>query len=393
MTSNRTAFVVDLIAAALSVCSFGCGGGSSFMSSSPPPSISVSLAPQTATVVAAGTARLTATVANDGSGKGVTWAVSCSIPQCGTISPLGQASATYTAPSSVPVGSSPTTITVTATAVADPSKSASAAIIPVGHITGYDLGVDYHAYGDSLDTSAFINEYNQPQVRQTVQAQLQGMADRGATLMHTRVWLVNNPGDNTDMGMSYREFFPLSDQEAANLRAYAQDVAAVQGASGNRLRLDICLLWLGAADYTIGSPTTGLGYFQNITALDYISRVATTTDKVLAAVRDVMRPDGVRVVDTLYLDGTEMIGPMPNQQWFLTANYPRFVSVVSATGIRPSVYFNGTGDQAELLDDTFTDPRTQFSTAIAQCTGYIEASILWFSRACRYPHASISDFI
>jgi hypothetical protein len=159
------------------------------------------------------------------------------------------------------------------------------------------------------------------------------------------------------MGLSYREFFPLSDQEAANLHAYAQDVAAVQGASGNRLRLDICLLWLGAADYTMGSPATGLGYFQNVSASDYISRVATTTDKVLTAISDVLRPDGVRVVDTLYLDGTEMIGPMPNQEWFLTANYPRFFSVVSAKGIRPSVYFNGSGDQGELLDDSFIDPQ------------------------------------
>src|SRR5579859_2285512 len=306
MIANRASSFGELIAAALCVFLLGCGGGSS-MSSSPPQPIAVSLAPQTATVVAAGTARLTAVVANDSSDKGVTWAASCSIPQCGTISALGQTSATYTAPSSVPAGTWPTTITITATSVADPSKSASASIIPVGHIAGYDVGVDYHAFGDGLDDSAFINEYNQPQVRQKVQGQLQAMADRGATLMHTRVWMVNNPGDNSFMGLSYREFFPLSDQEAANLRAYAQDVAAVRGASANRLRLDICLLWLGAADYTIGSPTTGLGYFQNITASDYISRVATTTDKVLAAVSDIVRPDGVRVVDTLYLDGTEAV--------------------------------------------------------------------------------------
>src|SRR5260370_25425953 len=109
------------------------------------------------------------------------------------------------------------------------------------------------------------------------------MADRGATLMHTRVWMVNNPGDNTDMGLSFREFFPLSDQQVANLRAYAQDVAAVQGASGNRLRLDICLLWLGASDSTICSPTTRRGYFHNINASNSISRAATNPDKVRAA--------------------------------------------------------------------------------------------------------------
>jgi hypothetical protein len=77
---------------------------------------------------------------------------------------------TYTAPSTVP--SNNLTITVTATSVADTSKSSSAKIIPVGHIPGYDVGVDYEAYGTDLNSTAFITIYNQPQVRQTVQAQL-----------------------------------------------------------------------------------------------------------------------------------------------------------------------------------------------------------------------------
>jgi hypothetical protein len=87
---------------------------------------------------------------------------------------------------------------------------------------------------------------------------------------------------------------------------------------------------MGAADYTMGSPSTGLG-FDNISAADYTSRIQTTTDKLLAAINDIIRPDGVRLVDTLYLDGTETIGNVPNQQWFLTSQYPRFFSVVAAT--------------------------------------------------------------
>jgi hypothetical protein len=67
------------------------------------------------------------------------------------------------------------------------------------------------------------------------------MADRGATLMHTRVWLVDGP-DESNTGQTYRVGFPITDQEAANLRVYAQDVAAAQSASGNRLRLDICVV-------------------------------------------------------------------------------------------------------------------------------------------------------
>lgn len=186
MTSKHLTVLIGWAVAALAAVSLiGCGGSS--VSSPPPQPIAVSVAPQLATVPAGGAARLTAVVSNDGNGKGVTWSVSCSIPQCGTVSAASGTSATYTAPSSVPASNGPTSITVTATSASDTSKSASATLIPVGHIAGYDVGVDYHAFGDSLDSSAFLNEYNQPNVRQTVQAQLQGLADRGATLMHTRV--------------------------------------------------------------------------------------------------------------------------------------------------------------------------------------------------------------
>ena len=86
-----------------------------------------------------------------------------------------------------------------------------------------------HAYGVNFDQTAFVTIYNQPQVRQAVQTQLQGMADRGATFLHTSIWLVTTPG-TTNFGETWRATFPMTDQEAANLRAYAQDVTAVQGA-------------------------------------------------------------------------------------------------------------------------------------------------------------------
>ena len=328
----------------------GCGGGSS----SPPPPITISVAPQTATVVVANTAQVIGIVSNDPSNAGVSWTVSCSAAQCGEISPPTTGSgmpAIYTAPATMPANSN---VTVVGTAVADKSKSASATLIPVGLVSGYTVGVDYHATGDNLDSSAFLSTYSDPSVRQTVKAQLQGMADRGATLMHTRIWLVDGPGES-NTGQLYRLGFPITDAEATNLRTYAQDVAAVQGASGNRLRLDICMLWLGAADYTMGSPTTGLGY-DNLSAAEYTSRVQTTTDKVLAAIKDITRPDGVRLVDTLYLDGTENIGVVPNQDWFISSQYARFVSVVSPTGIYPSVYFVLDGNEANVFDDTYIDP-------------------------------------
>lgn len=75
----------------------------------------------------------TATVSNDISGRGVTWALTqgaaaCS-PGCGTVSPTSGTgntpSAIFTAPASVP---SPATVTITATSAADPTKSSSGTI-------------------------------------------------------------------------------------------------------------------------------------------------------------------------------------------------------------------------------------------------------------------------
>src|SRR5690349_3570853 len=346
MTAKRDTLVRRAEKAGLLLCAaslIACGGGEQSMTS-PQVRITITVAPTTAVVQAGAAIRLSAAVNNDTSHQGVTWTVSCGAAPCGAISPTKTASgapATFVAPTTLPTNGA--TITVTATA-ADPSVAASATLIPVGQIAGYDVGVDYHAYGtDNLHT-AFITIYNQPAVRQTVQMQLQGMADRGATFINTMIWFVTTPG-GSNLGETYRATFPMSDQEAANLRAYAQDVAAIRGASGNRLRLDITFAWLGDADYTIGSPSTGLGYSKNISATDFISRVAATTDKVLAAVSDVTRSDGVQVVNTIFLKAEVLIpGPgeldgNPNEGWFLTNNYPRFVSVVAAKGIQPAVYF------------------------------------------------------
>ena len=97
------------------------------------------------------------------------------------------------------------------------------------------------------------------------------MADRDSTFIHTSIWFVSAPG-TTKFGQTRRATFPLTDQETANLRAYAQDVAAVPGSGGNRPRLNIGLEWLGASDYTIGSATTSLGY-TSISTAEFISTI------------------------------------------------------------------------------------------------------------------------
>jgi hypothetical protein len=86
------------------------------------------------------------------------------------------------------------------------------------------------------------------------------------------------------------------------------------------------------------TPRSGLGSTP-VSATVFTSRVEQTTDAVLDAVTNVLRPDGVPVVDTIYMEGEVMIGAKANQDWFLTTHYPRFVSRVSAAGFKPAVYF------------------------------------------------------
>jgi len=344
MTLRRTASIVALFH---TICLAACGGGG--YSVPPSAQVIVSVSGLSTPLNTGASRTFTASVGNS-SNQGVNWSVveagGGSITQGGI----------YTAPAT------PGTYTVKATAQADSSASATApvpVVIPEGHVAGYDVGADYHATGSDFLHSAFITIYDQPGVRQLVLTQLQGMADRGATIISTRIWFVTEPG-NTNSGQTWRATFPMTDQEQANLHAYAQDVAAIQGSGGNRLRLNLCLLWLGAADFTMGSPSTSLGSTP-VLAAEYTSRVQTTTDKVLAAVTGVNRPDSVPIVDIIYLDGEVMIAapgetpPIANEDWFMTTHYPRFVQVVKAAGFTPSVYFNISDTQADYLDPGYVD--------------------------------------
>jgi hypothetical protein len=316
-------FVVSLVG-----CTKGGIGPIGNIAQPPPPSqISVVVSGSTDILSIGNTRLFTATLAN-ASNQGVTWSVVEN--SGGTISSDG----TYTAPIL------PGTFTVKATSVQDTSASGIASVrvvIPEGHIPGFDVGVDYHSTGSDFAHTAFITQYHVPAIRATVLTQLQGMIDRGATVFSTRIWFVTEPGTDSG-GETWRATFPMSDQEEANLKAYATDIAKLVGSGGNRARLDIGLLWLGAADYTIGTPTGGLGYTP-LSQTEFTSRVEQTTDKVLNAVTNVLRPDGVSVVDTIYLEGEVMIGAKANLEWFLTTHYPRFISRVAAAGFKPSVYF------------------------------------------------------
>ena len=233
-----------------------------------------------------------------------------------------------------------------------PSAGLSFAVAPPPAETEYVVGVDYHAVTTDFNATAFITQYNDPTVRATVQSQLQGIADSGGEVISTRIWLVTPPGAD-DFGQKWRSHFPLSDQEQANLRAFAQDVAAVIGAAGNRLQLDLCLLWLGAADYTLGSPSTGLGS-SALSASQFTAQVQLTIDKVLTAVKAIRRTDGVLLVGTIYFDG-EIALEKANIQWFLSTHYPDFTAKVLSAGFRPSAYLQAECTQDTVLDNGFTD--------------------------------------
>lgn len=113
--------VATLVLLFLSACGGGSGGGTT----PPPVPISVSVASSSAMVDGNDTVNLTATVSNDSSNSGVTWAA----PSIGSLSSTTSTTPTYTAPSAT---SSSQSVTLTATSAADKSKSSSVTLtIPV----------------------------------------------------------------------------------------------------------------------------------------------------------------------------------------------------------------------------------------------------------------------
>src|SRR2546425_932869 len=117
----------------------GCGSGTSAPPPPPPPPVSVSVSPTSASIQVNATQQFTATLQNDPSNKGVTWAfmqngASCSA-ECGTLSATSSASGTpitYTAPAMVP---SDHNVAIIATPVADTNAAAGSTItITVGTV-------------------------------------------------------------------------------------------------------------------------------------------------------------------------------------------------------------------------------------------------------------------
>ncbi len=103
-----------------------------------------------------GATRTFTAIVHESTNQAVTW--SLVETDGGTITQNG----VYTAPTL------PGTFTVKAVSAADATASATApvpVVIPVGHIPGYDVGVDYHSTGTDFIHTDFITTYQQPDAR------------------------------------------------------------------------------------------------------------------------------------------------------------------------------------------------------------------------------------
>src|SRR6266481_5785685 len=126
-----------------------CGSGTPPPPPPPPASVTISGPSGTLNV---GTSFTFSAMVHNSTNQDVTWSVE--EPSGGTITQGGQ----YTAPSL------PGTFHVKALSLADSSAFAATpvpVVIPVGHIPGYDVGVDYHATGTDFLHTTFMTTYQQ----------------------------------------------------------------------------------------------------------------------------------------------------------------------------------------------------------------------------------------
>ena len=247
----------------------------------------------------------------------------------------------------------------------------------------YRVGVDYHSTTDDFANSAFLSRYHQAGVREEVLGQLQGMADAGATIISTRVWLVTPLGESSSE--AYRWHFPPTEQELTNLRQYTEDVAQIVSAMGHHLQLDVSMLYLWCADYREGSPETTLGQCgMDLTAYD--AAMTASIQGVIDAVRGIYRPDGQHAVATFYLEGEVMTAvadddpatqwEKANQRWFLQTYYPSFVTQVRAAGMVPSLYFLTGLKEDAALHNSYQD------AYLPELSGH--RSVHWIYRTLRF---------
>lgn len=247
----------------------------------------------------------------------------------------------------------------------------------------YKVGVDYHATGDNFDKSSFLTEYNIPAVRNLVKSQLQSMANDGAKVISTRIWLVDTGVAPDPFGRKWAWNFPPTKQQQDNLRQYAQDVASITASDGSKLNLDITIFRLWAANYQEGSAKTTLGN-KKLSVAEFSNLTTITYKNIVDSVSDIVRSDGKKVIDTVYFDGEVMTNPTntaddgakKNTQWFFKTFYPPFVDYAKSKGVKPSVYFNADLTENYIFDDKYVD------SAYPVLNG--RRSMFWIYRTLRF---------
>lgn len=151
-----TTLLSALLGLTLTLGITNCGGSSAVVIKSQ--GIIVSVSAGSNSLPATGTTSVTAVLSGDTTGQGVTWSVSCSVAQCGSVSPgstTSGVSAVYSAPTIPPAAD--LNVTITATAVANSSKSATAMITVVALTVSITPKTAAVQAGSTLQISASVN--------------------------------------------------------------------------------------------------------------------------------------------------------------------------------------------------------------------------------------------
>jgi predicted dienelactone hydrolase len=148
--------LLTLLALTLTLAITSCGGGSSPIVIKAQIGISVSAGSNS--VTAQGNTSVTAMLTGDTLSQGVTWSVSCSALQCGSVSPASTTngvSAVYTAPNAPPAAD--LNVTIKATAVANGSRSATVTVTVLAVTVSITPTTASVQAGNTLQISAAAN--------------------------------------------------------------------------------------------------------------------------------------------------------------------------------------------------------------------------------------------
>jgi len=214
--------------------------------------------------------------------------------------------------------------------------------------------VNYHAVSAAFST--FFRHYSRD--RQVVREQLQTMADDGADVIKTAVWmgrLAPSPPASWD---DYALSFPLQSDELQAVATYVQDVAEIQSRDGHELELDLSVHWDGCSQYEKDSTAATAGPC-GLPWADFMARAHESVTGLMRTIAPIRRSDGRPAVALVYFI-SEASGDQakPNEGRVVRELYPEFLQMAAAAGIVGSMYFIVDGQEAHALDNTYVNRST-----------------------------------